>query len=239
MTSDIVIYDDVYSSLSSLTAYLHSQGYIVQQSAESDAIPIQQFSTDPGELVFVSLRRADAIPICDNLRQDPAGAIVPIFLVGSGLEMIRSPVDALEAGGDFYYQHPLHLETIGARVRTYVSPSATPTVEIAEPTAAKAAGSDQHDANRRHVYQLLDAVRRQNYFSMLNILPDADITTIEQAYVSTRDIIAPAQRDPTLQSELAGAFSEINTILNDARDVLSDPALRQAYGQRCQAQRIG
>ena len=62
------------------------------------------------------------LTICEGIRETGEGAIVPIIFVGNDHPSIRSPSEALTAGGDYHFDEPLDLKKIIAKVTTYVGP---------------------------------------------------------------------------------------------------------------------
>jgi hypothetical protein len=67
--------------------------------------------------------------LCDALRAREGGDGVPIIFCGSGQEAVRSTTDALMFGGDGYFQLPLEVGKVVAKIATYIG---CPIVELPE-----------------------------------------------------------------------------------------------------------
>jgi hypothetical protein len=63
---------------------------------------------------------ATPVETCGTLRDVPAAATIPIVLVGSGAEDVRSTNDAVFVGGDAYFQVPVEAARVVAKVAAYV-----------------------------------------------------------------------------------------------------------------------
>ncbi|MEO0594348.1 MAG: hypothetical protein AAFZ38_12285, partial [Myxococcota bacterium] len=123
MDKSILVIDDDRRSLEELADALEDRGYAPVVVAP-DEQPEEQFEIIKPELVFLSLTSTRAFGTCEDIRELPDGAIVPIIFVGTGTawEKVRSPSDALSYGGDYFFQHPLELSKVLAKVQTYVGP---------------------------------------------------------------------------------------------------------------------
>ncbi len=124
MKKVVLMVDDAKQALAPLSRALDAAGYDVKTGDATSAI--DAFGTVPPELIFIQLAAGGgtAVTLAEQIRQRPDGALVPILFVGSGQEMITSVSDALAVGGDYYFQHPLDLEKVQAKVRAYIGVSA-------------------------------------------------------------------------------------------------------------------
>ncbi|MBC7794621.1 MAG: hypothetical protein H7Z43_13030, partial [Clostridia bacterium] len=118
----ILVLDDEQHLLEELTKGLVAVGYNVVSIGESES-PVETFVTEAAELVFLSLHAKTVLAVCESIRTTGEGAIVPILFIGSGHPSIRSPSEALGAGGDYHFEEPLDLKKIIAKVTTYIGPS--------------------------------------------------------------------------------------------------------------------
>jgi DNA-binding response OmpR family regulator len=140
MPKPILVVDDAGKSLAELAQALAESGYSPTRVA-AGAIAVEHFAASRPELVFVSLALPEPLTICEGIRSDPDGAIVPIVLVGRDHPDVRSPADALNQGADFYFELPLDRAKMLAKVQTYIgrgdkTPSVVTVVGEAPPEVA-------------------------------------------------------------------------------------------------------
>src|ERR1700690_4391877 len=124
MKKPVLLVNDPKQALVPLAAALVAAGYGVRTVEGVQAV--DDFAQATPELMFIQLNEGGGtgVTIAEQIRQRPDGALVPILFVGSGQEMITSVSDALAVGGDYYFQHPLDLEKVQAKVRAYIGVSA-------------------------------------------------------------------------------------------------------------------
>ncbi|MBI5508853.1 MAG: DUF4388 domain-containing protein [Deltaproteobacteria bacterium] len=134
MPKTILVVDDSGNGLAGLSDALEHSGYDPTVLHAGDD-PVVQFGLLKPEIVFLNLREPTAVEICQGIRDNPDGAIVPVILVGSGQEAVRSPSDALTQGGDYYFSTPLEMNKVLAKVQTYVG-AGTSAVEAEAPKAS-------------------------------------------------------------------------------------------------------
>ncbi|MEZ4270661.1 MAG: DUF4388 domain-containing protein [Myxococcota bacterium] len=121
MPKTILLIEDAELGLGDLCGALRQAGYDpVTLGPQEDFLA--QFDQLAPELVFISVLDNNAAKVCQEIRDKPDGAIVPVLFIGTGAEEIRSPAHALAQGGDFYFQHPVDMERVLAKVATYVGP---------------------------------------------------------------------------------------------------------------------
>lgn len=119
MVKRILLVEDTDPTLlEPVDAALRETGYDVVRRRQGDAQ--ETFSQTQTDLVFIDLRLPAAVEVCEGIREDPDGAIVPIIFIGTGDEAVQSPADALSHGGDFFFRHPVHVESVLTKVKTYI-----------------------------------------------------------------------------------------------------------------------
>ena len=120
MKKPILVVDDPAETLRDLGTHLSAAGYAVTRLRNEDAI--DALANSPPEIVLVQLYAGggSGVTLAEQVRQRPDGAIVPIIFVGTGSEMVTSVSDALAVGGDYYFQHPLDMQKVIAKIRTYI-----------------------------------------------------------------------------------------------------------------------
>jgi DNA-binding response OmpR family regulator len=122
MGQSVLVVDTTDRQLGHITQTLRDQGYspdVVQTEAEL----LEALEATDAQLVFFNLQVQGVLEICDSMRSSMAGAIVPAIFMGCGDDAdsaIRSPADALSAGGDYYFAAPFDIPRVIAKVRTYV-----------------------------------------------------------------------------------------------------------------------
>lgn len=115
------------------------------------------FEQEQPALVILDLQIGDGqgLDICQALRENPAGELVPILFVGSGEEGVKNFGDALAEGGDYYFQKPLDMHKVVSKIRTYVGVDRDgPTVVSPPPARPEKGGGGPNLAGR--VEQMLD-----------------------------------------------------------------------------------
>jgi CheY-like chemotaxis protein len=124
MSKDILLVDTEAPQLQSLNSTLQTHGYTPTVVVDA-AAALQMLDSCDCQLVFLNLGLPAARSICDAMRNSVGGALVPAIFIGSavpgsGDATIRSPADALSAGGDYYFPQPLDMGRVLSKVQTYV-----------------------------------------------------------------------------------------------------------------------
>jgi CheY-like chemotaxis protein len=124
MSKDILLVDTEAPQLQSLNATLRTHGYTPTVVVDA-AAALQMLDSCDCQLVFLNLGLPAARSICDAMRNSVGGALVPAIFIGSAIPgsgdaTIRSPADALSAGGDYYFAQPLDMGRVLSKVQTYV-----------------------------------------------------------------------------------------------------------------------
>jgi CheY-like chemotaxis protein len=106
----------------------------------ASAVELFTRSRPAAVILRVDLPGEDARAICSALRRAPEGETVPVLFFGSAAvdDPVRSPSEALAAGGDYFFRRPLDHEQVAKRVLQWITPPPSP--EPARP-ASRAGGS--------------------------------------------------------------------------------------------------
>ncbi len=119
----ILIVEDEAPVAEALLRRLRARGY-APEHAGSRADALEIFDVARPDLVVLSLSLADdaGLRLCRDVRARQLGALVPILLVGTGREEVRSVGEAIAAGADHYCRKPEGLEDLISKVSTYIGP---------------------------------------------------------------------------------------------------------------------
>lgn len=85
------------------------------------------------------------------------------------------------------------------------------------------------EIDRRRIDERLALARDSDYFSLLGVGREAGRAELLRAYADLRDTFADEQLEPRTREELADLLAELHAALDEAREVLLDEALREAY----------
>lgn len=85
------------------------------------------------------------------------------------------------------------------------------------------------EIDRRRIDERLALARDSDYFSLLGVGREAGRAELLRAYADLRDTFADEQLEPRTREELAELLAELHAALEEAREVLLDEALREAY----------
>src|SRR5262245_55575554 len=101
--------------LAELTQALRQAGYAPTVLPKGED-PVQRFTAMQPELVVMSLEGLDFSSVCERIRADPDGAIVPIILFGQNHPEVRSPADALAQGADYFFASPFDVKKVLTKI---------------------------------------------------------------------------------------------------------------------------
>lgn len=125
--------------------------------------------------------------------------------------LAQSGTDELELLGLVYVLHVLeHLELSGHGV-------------------AAAAHVDPAALDVARIRDRLQLLREGDYFAGLGLPRDAERLEVRRAHAELRSTFASEQLEASVQRELRTELEELSDLLDEARDVLADDALRSAY----------
>lgn len=147
----ILVVEDETAVADALVRRLTARGYgprHVREPAEAVGV----FDELRPDLVIVSLTLPDdgGRQVCRGIRSRPLGALVPVLLVGTGREDVRSVGEAIAAGADHWFIKPDGIEELIGKIGTYIGPGL-----VEEPAAAR---PDSEPPSRGEVFATLQQV---------------------------------------------------------------------------------
>jgi DNA-binding response OmpR family regulator len=119
MAQVIVIVDDAARSLSDLGTYMEHWGYSVESPEIGQRLDFLVASLSP-ELIVLASTTPQAQALVEQLRQSPAGAIIPIFFVGAPTANLQSADDAHSWGADHFFVQPVDYLLLKERIGAYI-----------------------------------------------------------------------------------------------------------------------
>jgi CheY-like chemotaxis protein len=159
-----------------------------------------------------------------------AEAAIPLDLLGLSDDerRVMRLVDGTRSIEDLVFGTELEpLSVYQVLAAAVAAGSAKVLVRGLETSPKDSAGSDAVDRNR--IMDKLEQARQVDYFQMLGLPRQATPYEIEHALARHEREFAASRFSSTLHDQLREELTEINAVLAEARLVLSDEALRQAY----------
>lgn len=195
-------------------------GFEVRVSDGSDD-PCQQLARIHPDVVVLSTRlsRANATQLLDKLRAEPGGREVPVILIGEAGSAM-TPQEARRLGADHLLLRPIDPVLLVAKIDALVQPSVV---------AEGANGPEEIERRRQWIEARWAQVCEGDYFSLLELEPDASLEEIQRAYQQARTTLNPGQLPEQLAVELADKIDETLRVVEEAYRVLGNETLRQAY----------
>jgi hypothetical protein len=95
------------------------------------------------------------------------------------------------------------------------------------PLAASARPAAEIDAER--LQHRLGLARRGDYFALLGLGRDACRLDVRRAHADLSATFAPERLEPATRDDFADELAELRAVLDEARELLSDDGLRNAY----------
>jgi adenylate cyclase len=114
----VLVVDDDADMRSLLGRLIEAEGLRAETVADGDAALVRAISSPPDLILLdVMLPGRDGFAVCEQLKQDPATAMIPIVLV-TALEDSPSRVRGISAGADDFLSKPVQREELIARIHT-------------------------------------------------------------------------------------------------------------------------
>lgn len=115
--------------LEALQAGLQFPGFAIEAGSDPDLF-LKNFS-DVTSLVIIDLGSLgeQGVALCSALRTREGGRSVPILLLGSGRESVRSGDDAFAAGADAFFLRPVAIKIIRTKVQAYLGAEDTALID--------------------------------------------------------------------------------------------------------------
>lgn len=140
----VVVHDE--AMIDSLVTALRRVGLDPIAAADrATALALFHRTKPAAVLVGVDLGGEDGREVCAAIRERRDGSMAPILFVGSGAptHSVRSPSEALAAGGDYFFRTPVDYDYLAGRVLAWAqprepkAPAPPPAKPEAEATAAE------------------------------------------------------------------------------------------------------
>jgi ActR/RegA family two-component response regulator len=130
----ILIVDNDEAIARALVRRLTTRGYAAHAVTDTDR-GLAAFQEDSPELLIVGLTlpNESAGRLCRSVRARPRGALVPILMLGTGDETIRTPGEAIAAGADHYFRKPEGIDGLLDKIATFIGPGRREAVASAPP----------------------------------------------------------------------------------------------------------
>jgi DNA-binding response OmpR family regulator len=188
---------------------------------ERNEDPCEQLARVRPAVVVLSTRlsHANAIQLLKKLRSEPEGREVPVILIGEAGSAM-TPQEARRLGADHLLLRPIDPVLLVAKIDDLARTSTT---------AGGANGSKEIERRRRWIEARWARVCEGDYFSLLELEPDASSEEIQRAYQQVRTDLNPGQLPEQLAVELADKIEETLRVVEEAYRVLGNETLREAY----------
>ncbi|HEX6265883.1 MAG TPA: response regulator [Burkholderiales bacterium] len=114
----VLVVDDDPDMAGYLARLLAEQGMAVESLSDGDSVVRKVMASPPDMLLLdVLLPGCSGFEICEQLKSDPATALIPVILV-TALEDQDSRLRGIQAGADDFLSKPVRREELMARVQT-------------------------------------------------------------------------------------------------------------------------
>jgi DNA-binding response OmpR family regulator len=171
---------------------------------------------------LIAQDRPDLVVLSTRLGQgDPAGLLAEIRAHGPGVPVLLvadDDLDSLELAADRVLKRPLDSEDLRETVKALTG--ARPPEE-----------GGPNEGLSPAVEGRFALVCEGDYFSLLDLEPDASAEDVRQAHGRLRSELGPEHLAPEVARRYAKQLIEIHLVLDEACRVLSDDELREAYRQ--------
>ncbi len=91
--------------------------------------------------------------------------------------------------------------------------------------------TDLDGIDRQRILERVEQVRQADYFQILGVSRGATTYEVEAAFERITRELAPPRLSPAVRASLKNEIDEIERVLEDARDVLRDQRMREAYAR--------
>ncbi|MGI0493763.1 response regulator [Alkalinema pantanalense CENA528] len=119
--ADILVVDDTPDNIRFLSALLTEQGFSVRKALNGPMALTAARSLPPDLILLdITMPDMDGFEVCQQLKQDPTTASVPIIFL-SALDSTADKVKAFEVGGVDYITKPFQFAEVMARIQTQLT----------------------------------------------------------------------------------------------------------------------
>ncbi len=119
--ADVLIVDDIPDNIRFLSTFLVDQGYQVRKAINGQ-MALRTIAAFPPDLILLDVNLPDisGYEICQQLKQDPVTASIPIIFLSAGNATIDK-VKAFQTGAADYISKPFQLEEVLVRIQTQLT----------------------------------------------------------------------------------------------------------------------
>ena len=116
----ILIIDDEYANLRTLSDMLESEGYDVRGAIDRETA-MMIIANDPPDLILLDIKlpETNGYEICEELKKNEETADIPVAFL-SVLDDVDDKIKGFRSGGVDYISKPFHTEEVLARVSTHL-----------------------------------------------------------------------------------------------------------------------
>ncbi|MBC7794953.1 MAG: hypothetical protein H7Z43_14705, partial [Clostridia bacterium] len=212
--------------------------YVAEHALDDDRVMLDK---DPRALVVEGIRRKYLLPrLIEKVgspstlltRTDPEGRI-DAELLGLTLEekQIARLVDGARNVDDIVFSSGFGALRVYQVLAALLSTGAIE-VNVRGIEGVNAAGAtDLDDIDRRRIEERVELARHADYFQVLGVARSATAYEVDLAFDRIARELAPGRLSPSLRNGMQPELSEIERVLEDARDVLRDSRTRDAYAR--------
>ena len=187
----------------------------------SGAGVLELLSENPPALIVLdlSIDKSTGLDLCHTIRDSSGGALLPILMIGTGEEGVRTFGDALAEGGDYYFEKPIDLKTLISKIQTYVGVKPNPHRQALADSPQK-----QSDL-AKSVEQLMD-LGRSFTEGLLGVEEDAPRSGLaEQDLFDTEMVDKDGFAEPLTETLGAGGVGSAVESNQASRDLPPKPAV--------------
>ena len=212
--------------------------YVAEHALDDDRVMLDK---DPRALVVEGIRRKYLLPrLIEKVgspstlltRTDPEGRI-DAELLGLTLEekQVARLVDGSRNVDDIVFSSGFGALRVYQVLAGLLATGAVAiTVRGIEGVNATGA-TDLDDIDRRRIQERVELARHADYFQVLGVARSATAYEVDLAFDRIARELAPGRLSPSIRDGMRPELSEIERVLEDARDVLRDPRTRDAYAR--------
>jgi signal transduction histidine kinase len=118
--NEILVIDDILSSLQLMTNILQEAGYTVRPAQDGE-MALMTLKAKTADLILLDIRMPgiDGYEVCRRLKADPNTAHIPVIFL-SALNDVDAKIEGFRLGGVDYISKPYQEEEVLARVRSHI-----------------------------------------------------------------------------------------------------------------------
>ncbi len=184
------------------------------------------------DVIVVTLASPHALRWCEQTRETPTGAIIPIIFAGPGHERIQTPADALIYGGDTYLDQHADFSAWQSVLTGFIAPHKMIRA-VREPHLQTQGGPHLQTTieiiGKQQILAKHQEILRGNYYQILDVSEHASIEEINAQRDALLKKYSPIRCAPWILSEHSAHLADIARVIHDAHFVLTHTPLKDAY----------